>query len=296
MAPWAEQTHGPEKIGQTGLLRYRAHECTTAAQAQAAMEAQIAKDYPDGPFGHYTMQLPNLVSVDSPGEWNCVANYGPPGGTLAEPPDTDSPPTYRFKIGNERRRTTLSLATTGSYGRNDTPAPDMHGLIGVSDKGVEGCELGDTSGALLFSMTHYIPNAKVTTQYITNLSKLVWHTNQAAFQTYEAETVLYLGASGGKRGTGDWEITHDFAMRPHVDDACADWSPDSGFGAKNLVNPRAVFVMAWEYLWAYQTKEEIEFEISAGPPAVTKKKLVYRPLFLYVERVYHSGDFSLLEP
>ena len=290
MAPWAEQTQGPEKNGTTGTIRYRAHECTLAADAQTAALAQATTDYATGPFGAWTFQSASLQFCESPGEWNCTLTYGPPGGTRTEPPATSSTPTYRFQVGRDRRKTMFSIKTKGRYKRGtagSTSAPDMYGMINVSDKGVEGCDLGDTSGALLFSITHYIPAATVTNDYIDGLSAMVWHYNEAAFEGFDASCVLFLGASGAKRGVGDWEVAFEFAARKGVADACLEWSADSGFGNGHNGGV-AIPVGAWDYLWAYYKKEPVTID--------GKTVALYRPKYLYVEQIYYPGDFTLLSP
>lgn len=286
MTAWAEQTHGPEKSGTTGKVRYRAHESSTAAEAVAAMMAQIATDYPTGPFGSWTFTTSEAVSIDSSGEWNCVGNYGPPGGTIPEPPTTATDPSYRFQVGRDRRKTLFSQMTKASYGKFGASAPDFHNMINVSDKGVEGCDLGDTSGALLFSLTKIVPNATVTDEYIADISALVWEINSETFHGFSAGRCLFVGASGSKRGAGDWEITYEFAARDHVADACANWSADSGFGSGHGLHSRAVPVGAWDYLWAFQKKEPLVID--------GKTVAIYRPKYLYVEQIYLAGSFSLL--
>jgi len=49
-----------------------------------------------------------------------------------------------------------------------------------------------------------------------NLFILTGRVNQAAFKGFAAGEVLFLGASGSKRGDGDWEITFNYAASPNV--------------------------------------------------------------------------------
>ena len=86
--------------------------------------------------------------------------------------------------------------------------------------------------------------------------------------------MLFLGASGSRRGTGvdsDWEITFRFAASPNASGISV--GPISGISKKG-----------WEYLWVRYADAE-----DAGSQAIVK-----RPVAAYVERVYDQGNFSAL--
>jgi hypothetical protein len=87
--------------------------------------------------------------------------------------------------------------------------------------------------------------------------------------------VLFLGASGSKRGSGDeadWEITYRFAASPNV--------TGLSVGPINGINKKG-----WEYLWVRYADQE----------DTAAKALVKRPIAAYVERVYESGSFAALQ-
>lgn len=289
MAATAEAVYPIEaRLGarSEATLPYRVHGASTYLEAYSAVAAQLATDYPSGLPGSLVLQGISNFSIESPGEWNCKVQLVSPGGKRTDPPATGSTPSRRFQVGHDRRRTLYSQQTRASYGKFGTSAPDMHNLINVSEKGVEGCDVGDTSGALLFSLTHYLASETVTNAYVASLAALVWHINHTTFIGFDAGCVLFMGASGGQRGVGDWEVTFDFAAKADVADACANWSSDSGFGSGHGTGAVAIPVKAWDFMWAYYKKVPVTI---AG-----KELLIYRPQYLYVEQIYLAADLSAL--
>ncbi len=81
--------------------------------------------------------------------------------------------------------------------------------------------------------------------------------------------VLFLGASGSKRGSDDWEITFRFAASPNK----------TGLTVGDIVN---INKKGWEYMWVrYADAED-----------AVAKAIVKKPVAVYVEKVYEDGDFS----
>jgi hypothetical protein len=81
--------------------------------------------------------------------------------------------------------------------------------------------------------------------------------------------VLFLGASGSKRGEEDWEITFRFAASPNVTDLTV--------GDIENIDKKG-----WEYLWVRYTDAE------------DQNVLVQQPVAVYVEKVYELADFGAL--
>lgn len=120
-----------------------------------------------------------------------------------------------------------------------------------------------------FSETHYIDAALMTGAYKAALFFLTGAVNNAPFRGFAAGEVLFLGASGSKRGQDDWEIRFRFAASPNVTGLVV--------GSITGINKRG-----WEYLWGrYADAED-----------TAAKALVKRPVAAYVEQVYPYGDFS----
>jgi len=120
---------------------------------------------------------------------------------------------------------------------------------------------------------HIIADAKVTSAYKGRLVALTGNTNSATWGDFEIGEVLFLGASGSKRGKGDWEITFNFAASPNMTDLSV--GDITGIAKKG-----------WEYLW-------IEYDESDDQAAM---HVVKRPFAVHVERVYPEDDFAKLDP
>ncbi|NLF86699.1 MAG: hypothetical protein GX571_11410 [Lentisphaerae bacterium] len=122
-----------------------------------------------------------------------------------------------------------------------------------------------------FSETHYVPSSTVTTSYKYTLFSLTGKVNNNSFKGLAAGECLFLGASGSKRGTDDWEITFRFAGSPNRTGLTV--GPISGISKKG-----------WEYLWVRYA----DIEDTAS------HTLVKQPIGAYVEKVYEEGSFSSL--
>jgi hypothetical protein len=81
--------------------------------------------------------------------------------------------------------------------------------------------------------------------------------------------VLFLGASGAKRGEEDWEITFRFAASPNM----------TGLQIGDITG---INKKGWEYLWVRYADDE----------DANAKVLIKKPIAAYVEKVYEDGDFS----
>lgn len=119
---------------------------------------------------------------------------------------------YSFETGGGTQHITNSLATVNRYPPGT--APDFQGAIGVTENGVEGVDI--TVPVYQFAETHFIADALVTAAYKATLCYLTGKVNSAPFKGFQAGEVLFLGASGQRRGNGDWEICFRFAASPNV--------------------------------------------------------------------------------
>lgn len=196
--------------------------------------------------------------------------------TQDDPGSSITPPTessYQFSTGGGSETMFVSLQTMQGLAAPGIPnptVPDYDGGINVTDDGAQGVER--TVPVFNFSETHYKTSAQVTQAYIGSLFALTGTVNTAAFKGFAAGEVLFLGASGSKRGAfGDWELTYNFAASPNITNGTV--------GTFTGVNKQG-----WDYLW-------FQFEDIEDTSA---KQLVRRPAYLFVERVYRRTDFSLL--
>ena len=120
-------------------------------------------------------------------------------------------------------------------------------------------------------------SGNLTTSYVTSLYNLTGcvNTDQVDLNvdgvelTFDPGELLFMGASGRKRGKDDWEVTlHFAASQNRFNFAVGDITITSKLG--------------WEYLW-------VRYEDRVDNAA---KKLVKVPVAAYVEQVYHESDLS----
>lgn len=193
------------------------------------------------------------------GVWDCKAHY------IA----FESTGEFSFETGGGTQHITHSRATVQKKGAGASTAPDFQGAIGVTQDRVEGTDI--TVPVFNFAETHRIADAVVAAGYKATVFGLTGKVNNAPFKGWAAGEVLFLGASGSKRGFDDWEITYRFACSPNA----------TGLTIGNITG---VNKEGWQYLWVLFESEE----------DATAKRIVKRPKAAYVEQVYEYGDFSLL--
>ncbi len=182
--------------------------------------------------------------------------------------EEEEEPTFSFDTGGGTMHRTQSILT---FSRTPANAPDFGGAIEVDNEGnVNGVDV--TMPVMYFSETHYFKNSKVTTSYKKRLGELTGTMNGSSFKGYAAGEVLFLGASGTRRGDKRkdlWEISFKFAVSPN----------QSGLKVGTLTVSKKY---GWDYLWVRY----------ADDVAADKKNLIKKPVAAYVERVYRIGDFG----
>ncbi len=174
---------------------------------------------------------------------------------------------YSFDTGGGSQHITQALSHVASYAPSGETAPDFKGAIGATENAVEGVDI--TVPAYTFSETHILPNSDVTAAYKGKLFALTGKTNNATFKGFAIGECLFLGASGSKRGKGDWEITFRFAASPNK----------TGLTVGSITG---IAKKGWEYLWV-RYKDAVD---------ATAGALVKEPMAVYIEKVYEEGDFA----
>ncbi|MCC5786694.1 MAG: hypothetical protein JJU33_08345 [Phycisphaerales bacterium] len=256
-------TKGSPQNNPSAELVYTVRGTTDDLAARSAAESESPATY-DG--------LPRqTVSVEpvGPDHWEATVRYGQSqGGGF---PQTGQS-VFAFDTGGGTQHITQSKQTISSHAAPGATAPDFKGAIGVTADAVEGVDI--TVPVYQFSETHYLAASQVTQGYKATLFNLTGKVNNGSWKGFNAGEVLFLGASGSRRGTGadsDWEITFRFAASPNASGLSV--GPIGGIGKKG-----------WEYLWVRYADAE-----DAGSQAIVK-----RPVAAYVERVYDEGNFSAL--
>ena len=193
--------------------------------------------------------------------WQGTVRYGE-----RKPPETGDS-SYQFDTGGGTQHITQSIATVHCYPAPGTTAPNFRGAIGVTHDNVEGVDI--TVPTYDFSETHYLADYQITDGYKATLFLLTGRVNQQSFRGFAPGEVLFLGASGSKRGEEDWEITFRFSASPNV----------TGLTIGEITG---IEKKGWEYLWVRYADEE----------DADAKVLIKKPIAVYIEQVYYAGDFS----
>jgi len=200
--------------------------------------------------------------------WVGTARYQRLENQDPEPPETGDS-TYSFDTSGGTQHITQSIANVGMYAPAGKTAPDFKGAIGVTHNSVEGVDI--TVPVFSFAETHYIADAAVTQAYKVALFGLTGKVNSGAFRGCAAGECLFLGASGSKRGAGDWEITFRFAASPNR----------TNFQVGDIT---VASKKGWEYMWVrYADAED-----------AAAKAIVKRPIAVYIEKVYDEANFTAL--
>jgi len=184
---------------------------------------------------------------------------------------------FSFETGGATQHTTQSLQTIATY-PDAALTPRFDGAIGVGENGVEGVDVEVPSFS--FSVTYHVAPADMTSGYVMSLYNLTGKVNNAPFAvtpdigvtlSFAAGEVLFRGASGSKRPSGNWEIVGQFAASPN----------ETGLSVGSITG---IEKKGWEYLWVLY--DEVEDQ--------TVKSLIQKPVAAYVEQVYKTADFAVL--
>ena len=201
----------------------------------------------------------------APGVWECQARYG------ARKPPTQLDYKFAFDTTGGKQKITQSLETVHKYAPGGKTAADHKGAIGVTDHGVEGCEV--VVPRFSWSETWQLPIAGYGWAYSQTLKAITGRVNGWRFRGFPAGQVLFHGGKGSA-STKDptlIEITYSFEQSDDV-------------RAQTIGDIVGVAKAGWQYLWVqYQETHD-----------TTAKSFARRPVGVYVERVYDVANFGML--
>lgn len=204
-----------------------------------------------------------------PGYFRCKFQFAHPDSDESNDDQQPTDPTeFSFDTSGGTTHLTTSLGTTSYPSSGNTP--DFKNAIGVTDSdNVEGVDI--IIPQFLYTEKKVFTTAQMTLTFAKTISDLTGTTNDSTFKGWATGEVLFAGASGSKRNGGDWDVTFSFIMEKNV--TGLDIGDITGIDKKGH-----------QYLWVlFEPQED-----------TTAKRLVRRPIAVYVEDVYESGDLSAL--
>lgn len=162
-------------------------------------------------------------------------------------------------------------------------APDCQGVIGVegSTPGAPVAGVDIVSSVYQFAETHYQSNSVVTPAFRKAIARKTGMYNNNAFRGYDPCEVLFLGAAGRRMGRNKsdlWEIEYRFAVSQNRLAFYVGGTPANNY-TDGIFVPRK---RGWEYMWV----------MYADQLDGTTKRLVKKPVGVYIEKVYLGTDFG----
>jgi hypothetical protein len=256
-----EWTFGPTK---SVTMHYTLVGTADDVAMRTELETVLASTYDGLKRDEIRMEPIVVDETAGTGTWRVEVRYVefPP---LTFPSTGES--SFSFDTGGGTQHILVSKETVGADAL-DGYATNQHQAINVKTTGknvtVDGCDI--TVPVYTFSETHYIDDDDVTQAYKITLFNLTGKVNSDAFRGFAAGEVLFLGASGSQRGSGDWEITFKFAASPNQ--------------AAVTIGTLSVAKRGWDYLW-------VRFA-----PDIDTNRVVAKPVEVFVERVYDYASFA----
>lgn len=229
----------------------------TLLQAQTYFESNVPATY-DG-MGLRVARIDNRIAETSFSATAEYANVGLVGAK--ETGDLE----YSFEISTETARKTHSA--DGEYTSYGTSPPDFKGGIVKSDDTFEGADI--LVPVYSFAYTYYPANAIIGGPYKAAVYGLTGRVNNAEFDGFAADEVLFIGAAGARRTDDDWEINYRFLASPNL----------TGLQIGDIAG---IAKKGWQFLWVFNELNESNGFITPKPKAV------------YVHTLYQQGDFTVL--
>jgi hypothetical protein len=231
-------------------------------------------------IGDYQMMVESYsVSHVADDVWDVSVTYVKTGA------DDDNPlrRTRSFDTGGATAHMTQAIpSSTYPTGEQRFPpaAPDQKGAIGVDGERVTGIDI--VTPALTWTESYDVPSIYVTAAYIKTLAELTGTVNSAAFKTFAAGEVLFVGCSGSQewdseKGDGPWNLSYKFT-------AIGNCGPGKTYPALTLGDVTGVEKDGHDFLWVtYEPKVD-----------TSSLKVLRVPKFVYVNKVYRRSNFSRL--
>jgi hypothetical protein len=214
---------------------------------------------------------PAVIRPLGPDLWEATATYQPVQVQLPVFEIGDINDSFGFDQMAEMDHIDLSLETVHKRNSEGTTAADFGQLINATPNGVHGVDIYFPT--YKFQESHELADATVTPAFKANIFNHQATVNSATFKGFSPGEVIFLGATGAKRGREQWNVTYHFAARKNRTNIVIP-----GVGG-NITIPEK---KGWHYLWAYYIDED--------HASVNIK--IKRPKIVFVERVYEETDLN----
>jgi len=256
-------------------VSYKAY--ASAGEDEDAVEAAALAYFQSSTYGSRYFTGLELDEQLDQAAWSLTVDYEGRGAWYDE---TDALSGFEFTTLGGTRHITAPIALRSSYG--EKASSEMAGVIGFDGRDVQGCDVPER--VFNFSINRRISPAWVTVGYVELLEQLTGCINMHAFASRQEYSVLFLGATGQRRGNEAWNLTWQFSSKRNR--LVANGNPitipglvDSGTG-----QPYEIDKYGWDYLWVqYETVED-----------TVKYTLARKPIAAYVQQVIEAADFGLL--
>jgi hypothetical protein len=257
----ADSRERTEGTNPTALLRYSVKYFHEDSEALAVVIAESPTEFEA--LGRQEVKL----KPDGPDMWLAEVSYG-----LSSKEAGTWDMTFDGSGGSQK--ITQSLDTRWRQGINGQQAPDFGGAIGVTDSGVEGCEIPIPKFS--FTISYRFAAPFVNKSYGVVCSSLVGKINSGVFWGYAPGTLVYMGPTGKFSGSlaagareSVVEIGHRFDFSPHM---------------LITVGGTQLQKYGWDYFWVRYLQKKDQ--------ATNSRILV--PQAAYCERVLEEANFGSL--
>lgn len=206
--------------------------------------------------------------------WECSVTYATPGYPDGEQTPLDpNAETYSFDTTGATAHVDQTKETLATYKVNAADQQlglnELKGAIGVSKDGVAGTDIVIPQMRLV--ITRAFPYDTVTLGYVNTIAQLTGKINSAPWRGFQAEQVLFEGASGSSQADGSVPITFNFRIGENRTDLV-------------VAGVAGIAKKAWEYLWVmYHDVENLN-----------AKQILKQPKHIFIERLYDRANFALL--
>ena len=234
---------------------------------ELAVAAQVPQFYRGYIFSNVKLREESYGVLIATVNWSAI-----PRPEDQEPEGTDPGYEFAFAVGTETVKQQASFAVVSQGAASGKTEPDHGGLIGVTDKGVEGVDV--IVPTLSFSIERHVAGPSVTQAYVVALSRLIGRVNSGNFKGFAAGEVLAMSARGSIRSVDDasvplWSLNFEFAVSPNIANAT--------IGGLTVESKRG-----WDYLEIHYEEEE----------DTTNKLTLKKPYAYTVHQVYQYANFA----